>query len=1108
MSNEDDKRDPDLIPAGDTPSPDSNPADTPPAMSADAPLPPAITPLKSKLLSTGASIVQAGSGAMATGAAILSDGASTVGKKAKEAAHWYRELPRWAQRAAVAGATSVVLGAGIYAEVKTSYLQSHFFTSVAEGKTFTEMQQTSPTVAPPAAGPYDERMGYTQTLQFRERLTARGFEVQKEGEWADRNIAGLQLFPIYNEKAQAGLRLVDGNAQVLFDARFPRQVYADYDSIPPVLAQSLLFVEDRQLIEKQANTHNNAINWGRFGRAVRDNMLKKIHIGGNAPGGSTLATQTEKFRHSPDGITRTGKEKLEQMMTASTRNYSEGRDTRVAGQRIVLDYLNSIPLSSFPGAGEITGFGDGMTAWFGADFAEVNRLLKKPDSQMDDAELKRAADAYRQALRLVMSVTKPSAFLLKERAELDERVDFYLPKLAEQGIITPRMRDAVLAAHPEFAKPVRAPRVTEEARQKSIEALQVSLLRDLGVKDIYALNRLDITARTTIDARADEAVTKLLHSLSDPEIAAKNGLTGFQLLNPALADQLRYSFTLYEKLPDGTNVLRVQADNFDGALNVNEGTKLELGSTAKLRTLVSYLEAMSELHKKYSGMDATELQKIHVLRDDNLSRWAIDYMANPATDKSLNAMLEASLDRMYSGGIGERFFTGGGVHTFDNFESSENYKSYNVKDAFHHSVNLSFIRMMKDIVYYTQSQKMDVSADIFDNPDNPQRQKYLQQFVHAEGTTFLWRAWGEQKGKSADETATLLAAKTKRTGAHLAVVYRSVFPDAPVEKMEAFIRKEGTNIGDNTNFQKLYDDYAPGKFDLNDRGYLTGVHPLALWLGEHRAKSPDSTWSEAVAASADARILTYKWLLKSDKIEAQNTRIRIMLEKEAFVHIHATWKNLGYSFDKMVPSYASALGSSGDTPAALATLSGIIQNGGILKPAEKFEEISFAADTPYALDFLPKHAAGKRVLPEEVAKLARREMNGVVEEGTARRANKSVVLSDGRILPVGGKTGTGDNRQQTFSKGGGVTSSEAKNRTATFVFAIDDKFYGTVVAYVDGPDAGKHKFTSALAASVFKAAIPGVRPVLDKAYGVDPAKVATMQPPAPAKPKPPKAATL
>ncbi|HYD17767.1 MAG TPA: transglycosylase domain-containing protein [Patescibacteria group bacterium] len=1019
-------------------------------------------------------------------------------------AHWYRRLPRWVYKAAAVGAVSAV---AIGVEVHTSFLQSRLFTSMAEGKTFTETQQSSPTVQPPAAGPYDERLGYTQELLFRARLSERGYEVAQETQWQERKIAGLQLFPIYNEKAQAGLRLVDENGHALFDARFPRQTYPDYASIPPVIVQSLLFVEDRQLLDNQPSTHNNAVNWGRFAKAARDRVRMKLHLGGSSAGGSTLATQTEKFRHSPRGVTGSSSEKLEQMLTASVRNYQDGTDTRQSRERIVLDYLNSMPLSSFPGAGEIIGFGDGMSAWFGADFNETNRLLRKPEAQMNDGELKQAADAYRQALRLVMSVTKPSAYLLKDRAELDARVDAYLPLLVEHGIITPRMKDAVKAAHPGYATRAPQPRNDNtDARQKSIEGLQINLMKDLGVKDIYALNRLDITARTTVDAQADQAVANILRSLSDPAVAQANGLTGHQLLNPALADQLRYSFTLYEKRSDGTNVLRVQADNFDGALNINEGTKLELGSTAKLRTLVSYLEAMAELHGKYGKMDEATLRAQQVQKDDNLSRWAIDYLADPVTDKSLNAMLEASLERTYSGNPGERFFTGGGVHTFENFEPSENYKAYNVKDAFHHSVNLSFIRMMRDVVYYTQSQKMDVSADIYENPDNPLRRKYLEQFIHAEGTTFLWKAWSEQKDKTPEQTLELLAGKTTPTPAHLAVIYRSVMPNAPLAKMEGFIRAHCANCGDATDFQKLYDDYAPGKFDLNDRGYITGVHPLALWLAQHRAAQPAGGWSDAVAASSDARIEVYKWLLKPDKIEAQNTRIRTMLEKEAFVHIHATWKHLGYAFDRMVPSYASALGSSGDTPAALATLSGILQNDGVLRPAIKFDEISFAENTPYALDFLPKKSQGTRVLPEEVARLARREMNGVVEEGTARRANKSVVLSDGQVLSVGGKTGTGDNRQQTFSKGGGVTSSEAKSRTATFVFAIGDRFYGTVVAYVDGPDAGKHRFTSALAAQVFKSAIPAIRPVLDKAYGVDPAQVAAAQPVGPASisPKVPK----
>ncbi|MEZ0262622.1 MAG: transglycosylase domain-containing protein [Alphaproteobacteria bacterium] len=1002
---------------------------------------------------------------------------------------WYRSLPKWVRRVAVTGAAAGALGGAAAIEWHTSYGQSVLFKSMAEGKTFTETQTTSPTVAPPAAGPYDERLGYTQELKFRDRLTARGYDVEREVQWLDRKVGPFQLFPIYNEKAQAGLHITDGNDATLFSARFPKQVYATYDSIPPVLAHSLLYVEDRQLLEQHPETHNPAINWGRFVNAAFNRAKIAVGAGGDNSGGSTLATQTEKFRHSPKGVTGSGSDKIEQMLTASVRCYADGPETRACGERIVLDYLNSIPLSSFPGQGEVNGFADGMQTWFGADFNEVNRLLRKSDKDMDDVELKQAAKAYREALSLVMAVKKPSSYLLSDRAELDARVDAYLPLLVNAKIISPRMAEAVRGEKPGYRSPVRAVRTDGASRQKSIEALQIGLMRDLGVKDIYALNRLDLTAQTTVDARADAAVSRLLRSLADPAVATANGLTGHQLLNPALATDVRYALTLYEKMPDGTNVLRIQADSFDGALDINSGTKLELGSTAKLRTLVSYLEAIADLHAKYSKMDADTLASTRVMKEDNLSRWALQYLQDPTTDKGLEPMLEASLNRTYSGNPGERFFTGGGVHTFENFDRDENYKAYNVKDAFHHSVNLSFIRMMRDIVYYTESQKMNIDPSIYENPDSLQRKKYLEQFIHAEGSTFLWRAWGEQRGKTADQVVDMLAGETRGTAVHLAVVYRSVFPDAPLEKFQGYIEKHCKNCGPNTDFQKLYDDYAPGKFNLNDRGYITGVHPLALWLGEYKAKKPDATWEESVKASANARIEVYQWLLKPDKMEAQNTRIRTMMEKEAFTHIHATWKHLGYSFDRLVPSYATSIGSSGDTPAALATLSGIIQNDGVMKTAIKFTDIKFAENTPYALDFAPKENAGVRVLPAEVTKLVRREMNGVVENGTARRVNKSVTLSDGRVLPIGGKTGTGDNREGT----------SAKSRTATFVFAIDDRFYGCVTAYVDGEHADKHHFTSALAASVLKAAVPSIRPVLDKSYGVDPSKVVEAAPKTPAK---------
>src|SRR5947208_4427461 len=84
----------------------------------------------------------------------------------------------------------------------------------------------------------------------------------------------------------------------------------------------------------------------------------------------------------------------------------------------------------------------------------------------------------------------------------------------------------------------------------------------------------------------------------------------------------------------------------------------------------------------------------------------------------------------------------------------------------------------------------------------------------------------------------------------------------------------------------------------------------------------------------------------------------------------------------------------------------------------------------------------------------------------------------GSPLPVGGKTGTGDNRFERFAKGGGITSSRVVDRTATFVFFLGDRFFGTVTAYVPGPDAARFHFTSALAVQLLKGLEPELRPLI------------------------------
>jgi hypothetical protein len=100
----------------------------------------------------------------------------------------------------------------------------------------------------------------------------------------------------------------------------------------------------------------------------------------------------------------------------------------------------------------------------------------------------------------------------------------------------------------------------------------------------------------------------------------------------------------------------------------------------------------------------------------------------------------------------------------------------------------------------------------------------------------------------------------------------------------------------------------------------------------------------------------------------------------------------------------------------------------------------------------------------------------VVDEGTARRLSGGFRLSDGTEWRLGGKTGTGDNRIVV----GGLPGT-AMNRTATFVFALGPHHFGTITAYVVGPQAARYRFTSALPVQILRNLGPDLVAYLDPA---------------------------
>ena len=81
----------------------------------------------------------------------------------------------------------------------------------------------------------------------------------------------------------------------------------------------------------------------------------------------------------------------------------------------------------------------------------------------------------------------------------------------------------------------------------------------------------------------------------------------------------------------------------------------------------------------------------------------------------------------------EAFFTGGGLHTFGNFDREDDRRIMTVREAFQQSVNLVFIRLMRDLVWTHLYGSPGSLALLMDNPGDPRRDRYLSRFADREG---------------------------------------------------------------------------------------------------------------------------------------------------------------------------------------------------------------------------------------------------------------------------------------------------------------------------------------------------------------------------------------
>lgn len=970
-----------------------------------------------------------------------------------------------------------VLGYFIGEEIRHSKFQSEYFSEIASGINFKKGRGSTPDFLVPLDGPYNHRLGYSFLPFYLKTLQAEGYEVVSQMRTSPRFQKFVRdgIYPIYHPKTTAGLLIKDRKSEVLYRARFPSRVFPNFESIPSLLVETLLFIENRELLRDGKVTRNPVIEWDRLAYAAFGQLLKKFVPAVNLGGGSTLATQIEKFRFSPNGQTSGPVEKIRQIVSGSLRVYLDGPDTRAARRKIVLDYLNSTPLSGRVGFGEINSIGDGLWVWFGRELRSVISALNLDEENSRSLEVK--AKIYREVLGLILAQRRPTKYLVRDRPSLDNLIEGMLDKLERNGIISVALRDATRGHKLQFLP--KAPPLPQMSflDHKASNYMRSNLLSLLGLKKLYELDRVDVTATSTLDAKAQKEVTGFLKNMSNPEFLKSMDLYGEYLLsednNPSA---INWSVLIYEKTKHG-NVLRVQTDNIDGPLDMNEGVKLDLGSTAKLRTLVTYLEIIDELHSRYVGLSASDLHELKTKAPDVLTLWATSWLAR-VPDATLDEMLHAAMDRRYSANPNETFFTGGGAHKFSNFSNRSDYSNFDLWEALQRSENLVFIRLMRDVVNYTIAQGPQTKRELLSDPDHPARRKYLERFAAKEGLTFLRRYVRAYDKLKDHEIIHKISVRARRSAIAQTILYRLLYPKGHLNAYLAYMKLVRPQDTDHKKLEELFDKYPSDRYTLADCAYITGLNPLELWLVGYKLANPEASRKKILAVSKEVRIDSYAWLFQAKRKGAQDTRIRILLERDAFARIQNRWARLGYPFNRLVPSLATAIGTSADKPASLAKLVGILSNDGVLRPVRRLERLEFAHNTPYETEVRLQQNGIKRVLSPEVARVARKAMVGVVEGGTARRVRGAYVSEDGKPLVVGAKTGTGDHRYEEYNTAGKVISSRVVNRTGTIIFFIGDHLFGTVTAHVAGKKAGNYKFTSALSAQVLKKLAPSLQSLI------------------------------
>ncbi len=930
-----------------------------------------------------------------------------------------------------AGMIAFLLVMGIMAEEVRYGFGFRYMTAQVEKVAQLESKPGKPEAwdIPIPDSPRWKRDGMTYYPQLFNVLNNAGFQVDRETHLVltpqAKKLFDMGIIPFnhYQGKAFSGLKIIDRHSELTYQYKHPNQ-FKDFENISPFILKALLVWENDKLRHMVFNEEqddvelNYLIEGPRIIKSVSEYVQYKITGEGSYSGGSTLMTTLEKITNTPGGRTKSVNDKINQMIGAglhlygdNTESVDRGNGKKAGVQKALVDFLNTVPMAGGPKShsGELFGFGASYYAWFGYTIDELNQQLKSKNSVI-------RSQAYKNICSLIVSIRRPSE-LLRSPDVIDKQANLLLSRLNKKKLLNSALYVKSRAMKPAW-NPQRNSRdkldyalhrESSSARNQYTQFIRQAVAKKSGSAEAKKINlqtvdAMPVSIEMTTDAQLEKNIRSVLDEMYTEFAQQSPFVQGRQkgLLHSLSLDELKniqYGVVVLEIDENRQWKLLANTDTQSNVVyNPAKQGRFQWGSTAKLRVLVNYLmiihdealtlqSAIVELDDKEAKKLFNKYRKSSVTIKQLLASYIKKY-----PDASMEQVLNWAMSRRISANPDSKFLTGESWHEFHNYQKSDDRKNPNLWQMTTQSINLSFVRLMRDVVdYYIDQSGFDKVA-ILTNKKNPTRNKILNEAIEKEEQDYL-DGLNYFIERVQDSFLEELASGEKQIS-NKEIITRS----REIIKEMSLDDKQSYNKG-----QKKYQRLASW--------FKRITHYEKKWLLA-RVRLQHDVHSNLVKDD-EKRIIkqTSQWL-KTNQFWMKNT-LYTHMERKAFSQgVTPAWKKLGYPFN-VSPSYAVVLGSSGDTPMSLVELAGTLLNNGVHeKNISAIERIILAPDSEFETPFKIEHQY-ERIIPKTVSIVARKAMAGVLQKGTAIFASRHPLME--YVESVGAKTGTGDNRHNKIA---------------------------------------------------------------------------------------------